>query len=425
MVKAAPKIDQSKYIILLGDGMGDYPISKLKNQTVLQSARTPNMDFIAQHGLLGQVQTIPPSFTPGSDVANLSILGYDPQAYYTGRAPLEAASIGVSLAPSDVAFRCNFVTLECGKMKDFSAGHISTVEGRSLIQELDSRLGSTEFQFFCGTSYRHLLVWRGGQEHMLCTPPHDISGQAIDGYFPNGPGAEQLLDLMIRSQDVLRDHPVNQHRTAEGNHAANSIWLWGQGRAPQLPSFQEKYGKSGAIISAVDLLKGIGRYLGLEVIEVPGATGYLDTNYVGKADYALGALLEHDFVYVHVEAPDEAGHNGDLKAKIQAVEDFDRLVVGTVLNKIVQFSSFRIMVLPDHLTPVSIRTHTSEPVPFAIFPGNAQVLHRQCASLSPVSNGKQEADKTVKQKRKFNEHDAQSGIFIPDGHTLMDFFLQE
>ena len=408
MGKSAKKIDQIKYLILLGDGMGDYPIPRLKNKTVLEFANTPNMDFIAQHGNLGRVQTVPASFTPGSDVANLSILGYDPCIYYTGRAPLEAASIGVSLAPGDVAFRCNFVTLEGGKMKDFSAGHISTEEARSLVQELDGRLGSSEFQFFCGTSYRHLLVWRGGQERMLCTPPHDISGQLIDSHLPHGEGAERLLELMALSQAILKDHPVNQHRLSEGKPCANSIWLWGQGRAPQLPSFQEKFGKSGAIISAVDLLKGIGRYLGLEIIEVPGATGYLDTNYAGKADHALEALLEHDFVYVHVEAPDEAGHNGDLKAKIQAIEDFDRLVVGTVLNKIAQFSSFRIMVLPDHLTPVSVRTHTCEPVPFAIFP----------------SNEKEGTDKIAKQKRKFNEHDALSGILIPDGHTLMDFFLQ-
>jgi len=406
MVKAAKKIDQTKYLILLGDGMGDYPIPRLRNRTVLEAAHTPNMDFIAQHGILGQVQTVPVSLVPGSDVANLSILGYDPRACYTGRAPLEAASIGVSLGPCDVAFRCNFVTLEDGNMKDFSAGHISTAEARALIQELDSRLGSAEFQFFCGTSYRHLLVWRGGLERMLCTPPHDISGQPIDSHLPTGEGADRLLELMNRSQEILRDHPVNQARTAKGSPPATSIWLWGQGRAPKLPSFQEKYGKSGAIISAVDLLKGIGRYLGLEVIEVPGATGYLDTNYAGKADYALEAFLEHDFVYVHVEAPDEAGHNGDLKAKIQAIEDFDRLVVGTVLNKISQFNSFRIMVLPDHPTPVAVRTHTSEPVPFAIFP----------------SNGAEPVDKTM--KRKFNEHDAKSGIFIPEGHMLMDFFLQ-
>jgi 2,3-bisphosphoglycerate-independent phosphoglycerate mutase len=227
---------------------------------------------------------------------------------------------------------------------------------------------------------------------------------------------------MTRSQDLLRDHAVNQHRLADGKPAANSIWLWGQGRAPQLPSFQEKFACSGAIISAVDLLKGIGRCLGLEIIEVPGATGYLDTNYAGKANYALEALLEHDFVYVHVEAPDEAGHNGDLKAKIQAVEDFDRLVVGTILNKITQFPSFRIMILPDHLTPVSVRTHTKEPVPFAIFPS---IIFPSAISPStiPPSNGTQRADKTTKQKKKFNEHDARLGIFIPEGHRLMEFFL--
>ncbi|MEW5800749.1 MAG: cofactor-independent phosphoglycerate mutase [bacterium] len=408
MVKVAKKTDQTKYIILLGDGMSDYPIPKLKNQTVLEYAHTPNMDFIAQHGILGQVKTVPDSFSPGSDVANLSVLGYDPRLYYTGRAPLEAASIGVSLAPLDVAFRCNFVTLEGGKMKDFSAGHISTDEARSLIQELDRRLGSSEFQFFCGTSYRHLLVWREGLERMLLTPPHDISDQSIEAHLPQGEGSDRLLDLMSRSQDLLKDHPVNRQRAAKGLPEANSIWLWGQGRAPQMPTFFEKYEKSGAIISAVDLLKGIGRYLGLEIISVPGATGYLDTNYAGKADYALESLLEHDLVYVHVEAPDEAGHNGDLKAKIQAIEDFDRLIVGNVLNKITQFSSFRVMILPDHPTPVSIRTHTSDPVPMAIFP----------------SNGKEGADKTTRRKRKFNEHDARAGISFPEGHTLMDFFLQ-
>lgn len=409
MVNAAGKIDQTKYLILLGDGMGDYPIPKLKGQTVLEFAHTPNMDFIAQHGIVGQVQTTPESLPPGSDVANLSILGYDPRLYYTGRAPFEAASIGVNLPPCDVAFRCNFVTLEDGKMRDFSAGHISTEEARPLIQELNAHLGSAEFEFFCGTSYRHLLVYRNGRDQMLCTPPHDISGQPVAPHLPRGEGAERLLNLMSRSQGLLKDHPVNRQRAAAGKLPVTSIWLWGHGRTPQLPSFQEKYGISGAIISAVDLLKGIGRILNLEVIEVPGATGYLDTNFVGKADYALAALQDHDFVYVHVEAPDEAGHNGDLKAKIQAIEDFDRLVVGTVLNKVSQFPSFRVMTLPDHLTPVSVRTHTREPVPVAIFP----------------SKGQGDADKVTNRKRKFNEHDARSsGIFFPEGHKLIEFFLQ-
>jgi len=410
MPPATEKIDQSKYIILLGDGMGDYPIPELEGQTVLEFARTPNMDFVAQHGLLGQVQTIPESLPPGSDVANLSILGYDPRLYYTGRAPLEAASIGVDLAPSDVAFRCNLVTLEDGKMRDFSAGHISTEEARPFIQELEAHLGSREFQFFCGTSYRHLMVWREGQDKMFCTPPHDISGQPVAPHLPSGgEGAGRVLDLMLHSQALLKDHPLNQQRQAAGKPPVSSIWLWGQGRRPQLPSFQEKYEKSGAMISAVDLLKGIGRILGLDIIQVPGATGYLDTNYVGKADYALAALWEHDLVYVHVEAPDEAGHNGDLKAKIQAVEDFDRLVVGTILNKISKFPLVRIMILPDHLTPISAQTHTRESVPVAIFP----------------RNGKGEADKVTKKKRKFSEREAQgSGVFFPEGHKLMEFFLR-
>ncbi len=406
--KSAPKKNQTKYIILLGDGMGDYPISELNNQTVLEYAHTPNMDFVAQHGLLGLVQTIPESFPPGSDVANLSVLGYDPRRYYTGRAPLEAVNIGVSLASSDVAFRCNLVTITQGKMEDFSAGHISTEEARPIIDELNVRLGSKELQFFTGTSYRHLLVWKNGHEQIHCTPPHDISGQLVDNYLPQGEGSDCLMKLMNLSQEILKDHPVNRKRVAEGKKAANSAWFWGQGRAPQMPSFQSKFGKRGAIISAVDLLKGIGRYLKFEVLNVPGATGYLDTNYAGKAEYALSALQEKDIVYVHVEAPDEAGHNGDLKAKIQAIEDFDRLIVGPILDRITQFSSFRIMILPDHFTPLSIRTHTSDPVPFAIFPANEQ----------------KGTDKINKRRKKFTENDARGEIVILEGHQLMEFFLQ-
>ena len=407
-MKTAPQEKRTKYIILLGDGMGDYPISELNNQTVLEYARTPNMDFIAQHGLLGLVQTIPESFPPGSDVANLSIFGYDPRQYYTGRAPLEAANIGVNLTSSDVAFRCNLVTITKGKMEDFSAGHISTEEARPLIDDLNARLGSAEFQFFTGTSYRHLLVWKNGHEQIHCTPPHDISDQNVDNYLPQGEMADQLLKLMNLSQEILKNHPVNKRRAGEGKKVANSTWFWGQGRAPKMPSFRRKYGESGAIISAVDLLKGIGRCLGLEIIKVPGVTGYLDTNYAGKAEYALSVLQEKDMVYVHVEAPDEASHNGDINAKIKAIEDFDRLIVGAILDRITQFISFRIMILPDHFTPISIRTHTSDPVPFAIFP----------------ANGKRRTDKINKPKKRFSEKDARGETVILEGHQLMEFFLR-
>ncbi len=405
-MKNINKKNETKFIILLGDGMADYPSPILNNRTVLEMARTPNMDYIAQQGILGTVRTIPEKLAPGSDVANLSILGYNPEEFYTGRAPLEAANIGVELNLSDVAFRCNLVTITHGMMEDFSAGHISTEEARPLIENLQKELGSEGMQFFTGTSYRHLFVWKKGKDRIFCTPPHDISKKQIEKFLPHGEGSDTLLKLIDKSQEALKNHPINKKRKAEGKNPANSIWFWGQGKTPSMPTFFEKYEKKGAIISAVDLLKGIGRYIGFDIIEVPGATGYLDTNYSGKAAYAVRSLEEKNFVYVHVEAPDEAGHNGDLKGKIQAVEDFDEKIVGRVLHDVAQkFTSYRIMVLPDHYTPVALRTHTSEPVPFGIFP--------------PFGQGK--TDKKIK---KFNENDAQEGIYFPEGYKLMDYFLQ-
>jgi len=394
-----------KYIVLLGDGMSDEPLEQLGGKTPLEHARTPNMDRLAREGELGLAQTVPPGYPPGSDVANLSVFGYDPAECYTGRSPLEAASMGVELGPQDVAFRLNLVHLlpHYGKlyMADFSAGHIPTAESEELLKALQQELGDEQFRFYPGVSYRHLLVWRGGRDALSFTPPHDITNQPIDAFLPEGEGAEILMNLMNSAQLVLNNHPVNHRRQVEGKAPANSIWLWGHGRSPKMQTLKERFGLSGAVISAVDLIKGIGIYAGLEVINVPGATGYIDTNYLGKAQYALEALQRHDYVYVHVEAPDEAAHSGNLEAKIQAIEDFDAQVVGTVMEGIGALGDHRILVLPDHPTPVARMTHTSDAVPYILFdsggafgPGGAALAYTEAQAKA-------------------------TGQLLPRGHELM------
>lgn len=387
-----------KIIILLGDGMSDVPYSELGNKSPLQAASTPNMDFMARHGRVGLAHTVPEGLPPGSDVANLSVFGYDPRTCYTGRSPLEAISMGVTLGPDDVAFRMNLVTLVAKGssiyMQDFSAGHISTPEARELVETLQKELGSTEIEFHAGVGYRHLMVWRGGRDGMKGTPPHDITGKSILDFLPVGDGAETLNNIMNHAQMVLHDHPVNVRRKEEGHLPANSIWLWGHGKTPRIAPFTEKFGLSGAVISAVDLIKGIGICAGLDTINVEGATGYIDTNYLGKAQAALAALETHDFVYVHVEAPDEASHAGNMQHKLQAIEDFDRQVVGTVLEGMKKFGDYAILCTPDHPTPVKLMTHTSEPVPFIIYcggegQGNGAVSYdeAQAASTGLVMEG--------------------------------------
>jgi len=358
-----------KYAVLIGDGMADYPIEKLGGKTILQAARTPAMDYIAVHGNTGLAKTIPDGLPAGSDVANMSILGYDPAVYYSGRAPLEAASMGVALASDDVAFRCNLVTIEQGRIKDYSAGHISSEEAEILIETLDTELGNEELRFYPGISYRHLLVARNnlGVE-TECTPPHDITGKKIEEYLPGGKDGDFFSDMIKKSMIILELHPVNLKRIEEGKNPANSIWVWGQGYAPKFTQFQELYGKVGAVISAVDLLKGIGIYAGLDVIEVSGATGYLDTNYEGKANAAIEALKTRDLVFVHVEAPDEAGHEGSVDKKLRAVEDFDSRIVAPILKHAkASDEPFTILVLPDHPTPISLKTHVPDPIPFAVY----------------------------------------------------------
>lgn len=398
-----------KYVILVGDGMGDYAIAELGGKTPLAAARTPHMDWIADHGELGLAQTIPQGCETGSDTANLSLLGYDPKATLTRRAPLEAASLGVHLSETDVAFRCNLVTLSTQNgiltMDDYSAGHISTDEARDIIEDLDRALGNETFRFYPGVSYRHLMVWHGGAAEVDTTPPHDITGQAVQPYLDRMTSHGVLLQLMDRAGTILKDHPANKRRVEKGLKPANHIWFWGQGYAPQLEAFEKRTGLRGAMISAVDLLKGIGVYAGLEVIRVPGATGYFDTDYEAKAQYALSAIKGVDLIYVHVEAPDEAGHAGLLDEKISAIEAFDAMVVGKVLDGMTGFPEFRIMVTTDHYTPISVRTHTTEPVPFAI-----------CGTgISTPQDG----------SGGFNEENAGAqGLFVADGYKLIERLIR-
>ncbi len=397
-----------KYIILLGDGMADYPLQELQGKTPLEYANTPYMDRVAKEGTLGLIDTIPTGLSPGSDVAIMSLLGYDPMECYTGRGPLEAANMGVQLGVDDVAFRCNLVTLSGDAeyiMEDFTSGHITTEEAKTIINDINNELGNTNFQFYPGVSYRHLFVWRDSKALLETTPPHDITGNAVKDYLPRGDGKEEIRGLMERSQVFLRDHSVNRLRIAEGKKPANSIWLWGQGRVPKFAKFTDKYGLNGGMISAVDLLNGIGIYAGLKVIRVDGATGYIDTNYVGKARNALDALRDTDFVFVHVEAPDEMGHEGNVAGKIRAIEDFDEKIVGAILNKIYELSPFRLLVLSDHPTPISLRTHSSDPSPFAV-----------------LSSDKNE---NMRNKLTFSEKSAlRNGVKVSPGYLLMDHFIK-
>jgi len=351
-----------KYFVLIGDGMSDLPLRQLKGKTPLEVAKTPNMDFLSQNGACGWVNNVPKGMKPASDVANMSIFGYDPKRYYTGRGPLEAASLGVKLAKDEVAFRCNLVTIKDRKMNDFTAGHIKTPEAKRIMKELDGKLGRRGIRFYPGLSYRHLLVIKRSLVGDLTktTPPHDITGRAIQNYLPEGKGSQLLLQLMNESKVLLHEMKTK----------ATMIWPWSQGRVPNMPSFQRKFGKRGAIITAVHLLKGLGKVLGMEVIDVPGATGYIDTNYKGKAEYAIKSLKKNDVVIVHVEAPDEAGHEGDIRKKIKAIEDFDQKVVGTILkwSRMPGSPDCRIIVLPDHPTPIKVMTHTADAVPFVVFP---------------------------------------------------------
>lgn len=358
---------KQKYAILVGDGMADLPIPELGGKTPLQYAKTPAIDQVVRNGQTGLVSTVPEGYPPGSDVANMSLLGYDPAQYYSGRAPIEAASMGVMLDTRDTAFRCNLVTLHEGVMQDYSAGHIDTRDAHALIAELQKAVNTNRMHLYPGVSYRHLLVIRDfPQGKLACTPPHDISGKPWSDHVPNGDGSQLLLELMEKARHVLATASVNQQRLKNGKRPATDIWLWGQGKAVRFPTLAQRYGLTGSVISAVDLVRGLGVLAGLTVRIVPGATGYLDTNYAGKVQAAADALESEDFVYLHIEAPDETSHEGSLEKKLQAIEDFDSKIVAPMLELQAKRSDLRLMVLPDHATPVSIKTHTAGPVPFAV-----------------------------------------------------------
>jgi 2,3-bisphosphoglycerate-independent phosphoglycerate mutase len=399
----------NKYILLVGDGMADYGLKELGGKTPLQAARTVHMDRIAA-GQLGLVKTIPDGFEPGSDVANLSLLGYDPRRYHTGRAPFEAASMGVKLRPQQVAYRMNLVTLEVRSqdeifMRSHSSGDISTEEARPLVESVKKALSRPGLDIYPGVAYRHLLVWENGPIETQTIPPHDVLDQNMAGYLKEGP-ADGLIDLIRNSWNILKNHPVNLKRKADGYKEANSIWLWGQGRALDLPTFEERFGLSGGVISAVDLIKGLGVYAGFKPISVAGATGYLNTNFRGKAQAALDALGSLDFVLLHVEAPDEASHQGNITEKIEAIEAFDQKVVGPVLEGLKAHGDYRVLVVSDHLTPIVKRTHSSEPTLFA--------WARKSVLESPSLSGT------------FNERAAsESGVMFEHGHTLIEAFLDE
>jgi 2,3-bisphosphoglycerate-independent phosphoglycerate mutase len=392
-----------KYVIVVPDGAADEPIEQLGGKTAFEAAQIPNIDRIAMEGRLGIVRTVPAGLEPGSDVAQMSLLGYDPRKYYSGRAPIEAAAQSIPMGPADWVFRCNLVTLADGKMADHSAGHISTEEGGRLITEFAAQVEREGLEFHTGVSYRHLLVFRNTDFDVRTYPPHDHIGELAEKILPRGKGADLLRDLMARSAGFFEGHDINKVRRDLGENVASSIWLWGQGKQAVLDSFQRRFGLTGAAITAVDLVRGLARLIGFDVIEVQGATGVFDTNYQGKAEAAIKALESHDLVFVHVEAPDEASHEGNAEIKKKALERIDRFIVGPVLEALRRYPQWRIMVIPDHPTPVRTCGHSAEPVPFAI-----------CGA---------EAAGVVKES--FSEaHAASSGLRIENGHELMEYFLK-
>lgn len=400
-----------KYVVLLCDGMADYKVEELGNKTPMQIADKPNMNKLAQNGYVGLVKTVGDKFKPGSDVANLSVMGYDPELYYSGRSPLEAASIGIDLKETDVALRCNLVTLSDEEnyadktILDYCADDISTAEAEQIVADLAKHFNNDEFKLYSGVSYRHCLIWDNGTDKLgTLTPPHDITGKPIKEYIPTHPDAQKLYDMMVRSYNILKDHPVNKARIEKGLRPANSVWFWGEGRAKSLPAFLDKTGLKGSVISAVDLIKGIGKLTNMNVVEVEGATGYIDTNFEGKAQAAINELENGaDFVYIHVEAPDECGHRHEIDNKGKAIGLIDKLILAPVLEKLEQYDDYKVMILPDHATPLALKTHTSDPVPFLIY-------HKNGNKLNAVQNlCEEEAEKT--------------GVSIDAGHTIMDFFI--
>lgn len=399
-----------KYVIIHGDGMADWPCDELGGQTPLEAARKPNMDLLATRGILGLTATIPAGMPSGSDVGTMSMLGYDPRRYHTGRAPIEAASQGIAMGPADVVFRMNLVSLAPGAggaqvMNDFTAGHISSEEAARIVDDLRRELAGDGIEFFNGVSYRHLMVWRDGIGNTKLTPPHDISGKEIATHLPEGEGSGRLRDLMKRAAAILAGHPVNAARRAAHKPEASSVWFWGQGTRPAVPTLKERFGIDGSVISAVDLVNGIGRLAGLAPIKVPGATGFLDTDYGAKARYGLESLKHHDFLLLHIEAPDEAGHMGRADLKTDAIEKIDELIIGPMLPALAAMGEFAILLQPDHATPSKLKTHSPEAVPFALLTSKAYA-------------------RTDAPARRYTEAAGKStGIEVGDGYRLIESLL--
>ncbi|MBR5272127.1 MAG: cofactor-independent phosphoglycerate mutase [Clostridia bacterium] len=402
-----------KYVVVLYDGMADYPVPALDGKTPMMVANKPLLDYLAQRAEVGLVKTVADGLKPGSDVANLSVMGYNPKIYYTGRSPLEAASIGVDLKPDDLAFRCNLVTLSDEAdyadktMVDYCAGDISTEEAAEIIESVREKFSTEKFDFYAGVSYRHCLVWHKGNPARDCfTPPHDISGRVVRDYLPTDADVAELFEIMKESYDFLMEHPVNKRRIAEGKNPANSLWFWGQGRKPLLTAFEELYGKKGAVVSAVDLIKGIGKCADMKVYEVDGATGYIDTNFEGKAQAALQALKDGaDMVYVHVEAPDECGHRNEPENKVKSIELIDKRLLALILEGMQEYDDYKVMILPDHPTPIVTKTHASDAVPYLIYRRNNEIH-------SGVENFNEETAKNTER-------------YIEDGFEIMKYFLEE
>lgn len=378
-----------KYVVLVGDGMGDYPVEALGDMTPLQAADCPMIRKFAALGETRLVQTVPTGMPPGSDVANMALLGYNAAQNYTGRAPIEAAGAEIPMSPTDVAFRCNLVTVtDDGMMNDYSAGHITTEEGQALMRSLQEKLGREGLTFHPGVQYRHILVWDGGPAECDCEPPHEFTDKPVAENLPAGIREDEIRELLEMSKEVFADHPVNQKRIAEGKKPATQIWLWGQGNAMQLESYKSLYGLGGGVISAVDLLKGIAKLAGLEAPDVEGATGFLDTNYQGKVDAALDILEREDFVFVHIEAPDECGHMGDAQKKTFAIEEFDAKVCAPVFQWLEdRGEEYMLMLCTDHRTPVALKGHTSEPVPMSVMKGPVGEQNTQAAFDEYVNDG--------------------------------------
>lgn len=357
-----------KYLLIIFDGMADEPLAELDGKTPMQVARKPFMDGLAEKGIVGAARTTPEGMYPGSDTTNMGILGYDPREYYTGRGAIEAASLEIPVEDSDAVFRTNLVTTDGEIMIDSTAGHVSTEEARELIALVDQKLSTSRIRFYPGVSYRHIMVWRDGSAEVRCAAPYKFHGESFANYLPEGDGAHKLASLIFDSYELLDQHPINRRRRDEGKAPANMIWFWGESRALRVPSFFSLFGKQGAVVAAVDLVKGLGRIAGLKVFDVPGATGYLDTDYLAKGRYAARALDDYDFVWVHVEAPDEAGHDKDIEKKVEAIEECDSKVLGTILDGVKQRGvDVRILLMPDHPTPIATGAHSPGSVPFVLF----------------------------------------------------------